>query len=211
MCVGSDYGGDAPIEIPAERHFFAGGFGVHVHEYEGDILRNLGEFFVSAFERIVNRRQKDAPLKIQHSEFCAIFRFTEIEAAAGIDLGKIGRAQQARLVRHEIENFTFVPTMVATGDDVDAKAEQLFHNTRGNAEAGGGVFAIGDDQVDLAVFHKVGEAFLNDFAARGTDNVADEQDTHVVSRQLRLKWILKSQDIGEQISEVSKQELKMER
>ncbi len=81
-------------------------------------------------------------------------------------------------MRNVFQNFFAVPTVVAAGEHLDAEAEQFFGDFRSDAEAGGGIFAVGDDQINLLVLHKVGEALLNDQASGRADDVADEKGAH---------------------------------
>ena len=50
--------------------------------------------------------------------------------------------------------------------------------SRRDPEAGGGVFAVGDHQVDLALRDEVGQAVANDLPARRTNDVSDEKNAH---------------------------------
>ena len=59
---------DAPVEIPAQGDFFAGGLGVHVDEDECDVGRELGELGVGFAKRIVDCRQKHAALQVQDGD-----------------------------------------------------------------------------------------------------------------------------------------------
>ncbi len=80
-------------------------------------------------------------------------------------------------IRHleEVDNFPFVPDVIAGGDDIDDEFEELFRERRGDAKAGGRVFAVGDDEVDGVMLHQEGKLFLDDGAARPSKNVADKK------------------------------------
>ena len=54
------------------------------------------------------------------------------------------------------------------------RGEQVLRDSRRDAEAGRGVFAIGDAEIDLALREDVREPVVNDLAAGRADDVADE-------------------------------------
>jgi hypothetical protein len=64
--------------------------------------------------------------------------------------------------------------MVAAGEDFDAAGEQFVGDTRCDAEAGGGIFAVGDAEIDFALGEDVREPVVNDLAAGRADDVADK-------------------------------------
>ena len=81
-------------------------------------------------------------------------------------------------MRHIFQDLLAVPAVVAAGDDVHAIGEQVVGDFRGDTEAGGGVFAVGDHEVDLAVRDEISQAIAHDLAARRTDDVTDEKYAH---------------------------------
>ena len=62
---------------------------------------------------------------------------------------------------------------------------EFFGDAGSDAEARGGIFAVGDDQIDLALLDQVREAFTDDVAPGRTDDVTDEEGTHWVERRFR--------------------------
>ena len=81
-------------------------------------------------------------------------------------------------MRQVLEYFLAIPAMVPAGEDVDAVLQEVVGDFGGDAEAGGGVFAIGDDQVDLALRDEIGETIANDLAAGGAYDVPDKENAH---------------------------------
>jgi hypothetical protein len=71
--------------------------------------------------------------------------------------------------------------VVAAGDHFDTLREQILRNPRRDAEAGSGVFAVGDAQIDPPLRKDIRQPLVNDFAAGGADNVADEEDSQGMS------------------------------
>ena len=141
----------------------------------GGILRELDE---RGAEGVVNRRHERASLQIQDGVARAVLRAADEKPAARRAIGKISGAQQARLVREEVEDFLAVPDVVAAGEDFNAGAEKLLGEARRDAEAGGGIFAVGDAQIDFALGEDVREPVVNDLAAGRADDVADENYSH---------------------------------
>jgi len=185
VSVRADYRGGAAIEIPAHGNFFAGGFGVYVNEDESDVGRERGEFGVGFAKRIVDGGEKGAALQIEDGILHAISGGAGEEAAAGRAIGKIRGAQEARFMGQIVEDFAAVPTVIAAGEDVDAVVEEFVGEARGDAETGGGIFAVGDDQIDFLLSDDVGEALADDVASRGANDVTDEENTHAGSLPLK--------------------------
>ena len=81
-------------------------------------------------------------------------------------------------VRHleVLDDFAFVPDVIAGGHDVDAEIEKLFGQGRSDSEASGGIFAIGDDQVWSVLLTQFGEAIFYDRASWAAKNVTDEKN-----------------------------------
>ncbi len=71
--------------------------------------------------------------------------------------------------------------MVAASEDLDAHAKQLVGETRRDAEARGGVFAVGNDKIYLALQHDIREPVTYDLPARRTNDITDEEYAHECS------------------------------
>jgi hypothetical protein len=80
-----------------------------------------------------------------------------------------------------VKDFFAIPTVVATGQDLYAVAEQVFSDARRNAEAGSRVFAVGDDEVDVVVLDEIRKAVMHDAPAGRANDVTNEQNSHEVS------------------------------
>ena len=78
----------------------------------------------------------------------------------------------------EINDLLLVPDMISRGEHLDAQAQELFHDGRRDAEAGGGIFGIGDDQIDFFAGDNPRQAVANDGASRTPKNIADKQNAH---------------------------------
>ena len=81
----------------------------------------------------------------------AVARARQIAAVAGRAGGVVGRPQQPRLGADVVERFLLVPDVIARRHHVDAPVEQLIADLARDAEAGGGVLGVGDDEIDAVV------------------------------------------------------------
>jgi hypothetical protein len=81
-------------------------------------------------------------------------------------------------VRQVFDDLFAVPTVVSAGENLDSHPKKLFGEAWSDAEAGSGVFAIGDAEIDLAVREDIRKALTHDSAAGRADNVTDEQNSH---------------------------------
>ena len=61
-------------------------------------------------------------------------------------------------VRHleVFDDLALVPDVIAGGHDVDPEIEQLVRELRSDAEPGGGIFAVGNDQIDGILLDEFG-------------------------------------------------------
>jgi hypothetical protein len=66
--------------------------------------------------------------------------------------------------------------VVAGRDEIHPGSEHLVRGLGRQAESGRRVLAVGDDRVDVVLLSREGEMFLENLAARRTDNVADDED-----------------------------------
>ena len=92
--------------------------------------------------------------------------------------GKVGGAQKARLLVQELEDLLLVPDVVAGGDHVHARLEELGHLRRRDAEPARRVLAVGDDDVRLHVGLHEPQQLLEHPPPRRPDHVRDEENPH---------------------------------
>jgi len=74
--------------------------------------------------------------------------------------------------------------VIAAGEDVDSVVEKFVGQTRGNAESGRGIFAVGDDQIYFLLGYDVGETVAHDLASWGANDITHEENTHGGSLQM---------------------------
>ena len=138
---------------------------------------NFRELLLGFAKGIVERGHEGTALQIEDGVANAVFGAADEQAAARQAIGKIGRPQQARFVREKFENLPAVPDVIATGDHLDSRGEQVLHDARSDAESGSGVFTVGDAQIDLPLRQDIPQAVVDDLASRRADDVSDKKDS----------------------------------
>jgi predicted ThiF/HesA family dinucleotide-utilizing enzyme len=79
--------------------------------------------------------------------------------------------------------------VIAGGDYIDAKLEEFAGNGGCDTVASGGVFAIGDDEVEAMAVAQDGHEATDGAATGFADDVANEQDFHGVNTGDRGPWV----------------------
>ena len=77
-----------------------------------------------------------------------------------------------------VDDLAFVPDVIAGGNDIDVEFEQFLGEGGRDAESGGGVFPVRDDQVDVSVANDSGQPVFDNGSAGTPKNVADEKNSH---------------------------------
>ncbi len=176
--VRADHRGDASVEKPAHRELLGRGFGVKVHEHDRRAGRaNARELLVDGDERVVERRHEDAAHHVDDADRDAV-AFPDVRAGTGRAGRIVRRSDEPRLAVDEVHHLALVPDVIARRHHVDAGAEQFVADLARNTGAAGGVFAVGQDQVDVVGAHESGQAALHQLPARPGHDVADEQQLH---------------------------------
>ncbi len=100
-------------------------------------------------------------------------------AASAGSFGRIiERAEETFLVCEQFHDFFLVPQMIAAGDDVHAGGKNFLGNLGRDAVAAGGVFAVGNDEIELVLFAEFGEKLFDRVASGLAYDVADEEQFH---------------------------------
>jgi hypothetical protein len=68
--------------------------------------------------------------------------------------------------------------VVAQGDRVGARIQDLIADRLGDAEAAGGILAVDDHAIELPAVAKPGQALDHRIAAGPPDDVTEEEKTH---------------------------------
>lgn len=177
VSVRPKHGGNLSVQIPAHGLFFRRGLSMHVNDDDLYLRGNLGELFVGFAKGIIERSHEGAALQIEHSVANAIFGEADEQPAARQTIGEIGRPQEPRLVREKFDNLPAIPDVIAAGDHLDARREQVLHDARRNAESGRRIFAVGDAQIDLPLGQDIPKAIVDDLASGRADDISDKKDS----------------------------------
>ena len=102
----------------------------------------------------------------------------DVRAAAGLARGVVERAQELGDEVDDADDLLLVPDVVAGGQAVDPRVEDLVADLLGDAEAAGGVLDVGDAVVDVVLLEDDGQGLLQDGAAGVAHHVPDQQDVH---------------------------------
>jgi hypothetical protein len=68
--------------------------------------------------------------------------------------------------------------MIAGGDDVHSGGEDFLGGPGCDARTAGGIFAVGDDEIELVALTKFRHQRLDRLASRFAHDVADEKNFH---------------------------------
>ena len=129
-------------------------------------------------ERIIQRIHEHPAHDIDHQHAAAAGRLVEIGARARRALGIIRGPQDAVFLLDIGEDFLLVGPVIAGGDHIDAAGEEFLGDGAGEAEAAGGILAIGDDQIELQRVAQARQFGRHHVAARLADDVAQEKNVH---------------------------------
>jgi len=143
---------------------------VEIHEDDGRFFAQALDFVESSvigvFQQLFHER---ASLQIDNCHLA--FGSLENDAAlAGHTSGVVERAEEARFGFDKRRHVFLVPRMVARGDDRDAATEEFDGEAARDAFASGGVFAIGDYEIDMLF----GEGFFYESRSGVAPRFADD-------------------------------------
>ena len=149
-----------------------------------DVRAKLARQALAVGDMIEANAQIDAALKVDDGVILTGGERALVDAEAGAAGGVVGGADDAAgaIVAgggdgvEVVDDFFFVPDVVAGGEDVGAEVEELVGDRRGEAESAGGVFSVDDDEVDGAALDDVADVLAHDAATGAAEDVADEED-----------------------------------
>ena len=75
-------------------------------------------------------------------------------------------------------HFLLVPKMIAAGDDVHARIEEFVGGIDGDAGAAGGVFAVGDDEVEAKALSQLWKKLPERVPPGFANNITDKKQIH---------------------------------
>src|SRR3954447_17227996 len=180
-----------PVEIPAHRDFLGCGFCMQVHQDDPGF--NLLQKLVGNAEWVVVGGHEHTPLKIDYG--VGNFALHALIHSRSRHIRRVVRRPQnasrgavavAFYHLEVIDDLAFVPDVVACGNDIDIKFEQLLSQGRRNPKPRRGVFSIGDNQIDAALAYDAGQAVFDYGSPGPPKDVADEEYPHKYSRNLMV-------------------------
>src|SRR5438067_2212971 len=180
MGMGTDHERGATVAEKSHRLFFARRFAVKVDDdgIGAAPKRTRRQLTVYCGERIVERIHENARHRIYDQHACAILGLDQRRAAARCARRIIDRANEPWRAFDENERLLLVPGMIAERDRIDAGIDQFAINSFGNAEAAGGILAVGHHQIELPVADEIRQPLVNERTAAASDNVANKKDAH---------------------------------
>src|SRR5438874_2595265 len=87
-------------------------------------------------------------------------------------MNAVPRADQSRLLGKIFHDFFLVPSVIAGGHRIDSQREEILGQAWRDAESRGGVFTIGQDQINGMVAGLVRQMLLHGGAAGTSKDVA---------------------------------------
>ena len=98
----------------------------------------------------------------------------------GIPCGIIVRTQQSRLFREIGNDGALVPDVIAGGEQINLGIQKLIGDLGRDAESCGGIFDVGDAEIDAIFLDQAVKLFLHQSSARLAEYVAYEEYSHSV-------------------------------
>ncbi len=130
----------------------------------------------AAQERAVYRPHEGAA---EHGEDC------DGSTVAGLNEGqfgtrrlrwKVGRPNSPPGALEDLEDLVLAVDVVTHRHYIDAGIGQLFKATNGQSGTASGILRVADNQADLPAGYQSGQGLADDFPARRTNHIANEQD-----------------------------------
>jgi len=146
-------------------------------EIDKDNRRFLAESFdfpVGGPEGAFQVLHVDPPFKIKHCHLDLAGGCENGAADSGSALGIVKRAQDPFVGQHQRHLLLFVPDVIAAGDAVHPHVEQFLGGFQGQAEAAGGVLAVGNHQINGVPVHQTVQFPGERLASRFADDVTYE-------------------------------------
>ena len=183
--VGADDSGYLTIEHASHGDFFAGGFGVEIHEHDLDTqLMQAQGFIIGPDERVFQGRLHEGSTLCLHDGDFAFFGIKNDSAGTGGAFGVIARPQQPWLGGEIVDDFCLIPDVVARGDDGGTCAEQIDGDLWRDAASRCGVLAVDDGKIDVFPTFDFRQKLLYGFSTGFANDVAEKEDADVMRHEM---------------------------
>ena len=176
MGVRADHEAGASVKKMPHRLLFRSRLAVEIHH---DGIRKFAhgtgiDLPLHRHEGTIKRIHIDPPHRIHDQNARAIARGIEIGTAPGHPGGIVDRTQKGRLAITKDKRIALVPGMVAGGDDIGPRIQQVFDNLLGDAEPGSGILSVDDHEIEAITLDEARQFVEHDVTARAPHDVADE-------------------------------------
>ena len=177
--VGPDNGRDTPVEVPSHRDLLARQLGVEVHEERISCPGLRGEQLVDGAERIALDLQVHLPAQVDHADPHP-GGLRDGVSPAWIPGWEVHGADDSSLGVEQRVDVAMAVGVVAEGDHVGARLEDLLRGRLGDPDAAAGVLAVDHDQVGTLRLTELRHRGRKGLPAGLTDHVPDEEEAHLV-------------------------------
>ena len=177
--VGSDHGADAAVEQAPHGNLLGGSLGVDVDKDDGGDLAEARNLALHGEERVLERwLHEGAALDVDHTHGRMSLAGEDGAALAGGAGRVVDGAHEAGFAIKELDDFLLVPKVIPAGDDVDACAVDIGRSLRSDSRTAGGVFAVGDHDINVERGAELGQETGYGTPAGLAHNITDEEEVH---------------------------------
>ena len=121
---------------------------------------------------------EDLPQGLRHQHLTPAARLIDARARTRRILGEIERAQDARLLRDELQHVALVEGVIAQGQAIGTGIEQFLGMASRQARASGRILAVDHDEIEAPVGAECGQMLGDRGAPCPPHHVAKKKDTH---------------------------------
>jgi hypothetical protein len=129
---------------------------------------------VSGTKRAIEIVHEHTTFEIQHGHFDAAWGGVDTTSPPWGSRRIVGRTQQAHLLVDTGQHFLFVPNMVAGGNDIDPGIKEFPDRIGGDPETGGGIFAVGDNQINIVSVDQPAQTLAQGKSPRLPDDITNK-------------------------------------
>src|SRR5262249_21727303 len=175
---GAHDGSDLAVEMPTHRYFLRRRLRMEIDEDDSRPRAQRLDLPQHYSERIVDTEHEHAAHHVDDADRSAFAVSPQVAAVSRHAARVIRRPKQTCFRTDVIERFFLVPDVIARGHHIDPVLEQLIADLARDAEAGRGVFGIGNYEVDAVMLNDGAKAALHKIATGAPDDVTDEENAH---------------------------------
>jgi len=174
--VRPDDGGDAAVEPRREGDLLARRLGVEVDDHDRRSALRLLHEVVDDLPRGHRRLEEELAEQVEDGDCDPVLRLHDRKPAAGRLCSGV-RGTDHALARGEVgADPAAAVRVVAEGDHVGTRGEELVGELRGDAGAVGGVLAVDDREIGFVALAQRRQVFLHGAAPGDAEDVREEED-----------------------------------